>query len=190
MIRFLALVAAMALGGAVMAQATKPMPDKTPEKTPEKKDDKPIDDLQKFPGTWVVTSLTRDGRSDDNKLKELGLKVVITKDRELRYQANGKDVARATFRNEGPGLITTTSVKGHEEQGIYEFKNNDELELCIAPPGRDRPAKDQVTAGYTYITLKREKETPTKTGDEKKDPKVPDEKKDPKVPDEKKDPKP
>ena len=98
--------------------------------------------------------------------------------------------SRATFRNDGPGLITTTSVKGHEEQGIYQFKNNDELEMCFAPPGRDRPTKYEGTAGNTLISLKREKVTPTKIGDEKKDPKTPDDKKDPKVPDPKKDPKP
>ena len=168
MIRYLALVVAMTVGGLVVAQQPPPPP--TPDKATGT-------DLDKFVGTWNVTSLTRDGKSDDEKLKDMKLKVAFTKDREIRYQANGKDVARATFKLEtstggAPARLTTTSAKGHDELGIYQFKGDDGLELCVAPNGADRPTMFKGDMGNTFITFKREKEAAPKPAEEKKDPKA------------------
>jgi uncharacterized protein (TIGR03067 family) len=201
MIRFLALVVAMMVGGLALAQQPQQPPGKQPPTTqpttpttqPGDKDKPAATDVDKLAGTWAVTSLSRNGQSDEEKLKTLKLKVTFTKDRELRYQVDGKDVARATFRLEPPGnkdadpRIITTSVKGHDERGLYRLKD-DGLELCLAQPGAEYPA-DFKSTGNTLITFKREKETPAKpAGAEKKpDEKKPDEKKpDEKKPDEKK----
>jgi uncharacterized protein (TIGR03067 family) len=163
MIRYLALLGAVVGGGLVVAQqpSTPPPPDKVAG-----------NDLEKLVGTWNMTSRTRDGKTDDEKTKELKARLIITRDREFRYQTNGKDVSRATFKIEPgtPARITTTSVKGHDELGIYQFKGEDDLELCVAPYGDERPTAFKGEMGNMLLTLKREKEVVKKPGDDKKGP--------------------
>jgi uncharacterized protein (TIGR03067 family) len=120
-------------------------------------------------GTWVVVSVTRDGKETD---RANGNKLVV----------KGKTMTGQTKDGERKGAVTfTADPKQHtldftytegknkgQTHGIYSLKG-DGLKICMADPGKDRP-KDFTAgkgSGHTLVVLKRPRVTGTVTLDGK-----------------------
>jgi uncharacterized protein (TIGR03067 family) len=90
-------------------------------------------------GTWVVVSLTQDGKKID---RAKGNTVVFQgKTMTTRSQRRGR--SKATFQADPEKKtidITQTDRRGQATvfHGIYQLAGDD-LTICLAAPGRDRP---------------------------------------------------
>jgi uncharacterized protein (TIGR03067 family) len=114
--------------------------------------------VKELEGTWVVVSFTDNGKEND---KARGVQVLIrgktvkadTKDGELKwtFTADPKKKTIDLTPAVGPNQDETS-------KGTYSVKG-DELKICLAQPGADRP-KDLTSkkdSGQTLIVLKRAK---------------------------------
>jgi uncharacterized protein (TIGR03067 family) len=108
-------------------------------------------------GTWVVVSLTANGKPNDDakdtKVVFEGKNITVkTKngDRKSTFKIDPKKKTIDIVRKEKDGEKTS--------KGIYQLKG-DELKICFARPDKDRP-KDFTAAedsGHTLVVLKRAK---------------------------------
>jgi uncharacterized protein (TIGR03067 family) len=102
-----------------------------------------VDDLQDFQGTWQAVWLAQDGRK--MSAEEVGrTSLTISGDRYTFHLGDADwsgtiDTAERTrkrgavdFVAEGPRAAGTTCL------GIYVL-GDDELSVCVSPPGRERP---------------------------------------------------
>jgi uncharacterized protein (TIGR03067 family) len=110
-------------------------------------------------GTWVVVSATEGGRED----KDLKNVEIVFKGNNIVLKTKDGDIT-ATFRidpkkktfdltpADGPG-------KGKTFKGIFQLKG-DELKVCHAPPGKDRPKDFTSEKGSrnVLVVLKRAKD--------------------------------
>jgi uncharacterized protein (TIGR03067 family) len=122
-------------------------------------------DRQKFEGTWRVVSLEVDG----NKAGEADARkitVINAADGQWAVEAEGKVVARGasvidpTKKPKTVDLaVTEGEDKGKTALGIYEFSGDDTRKVCLAPPGKGRPAEFAAPAGSGHVlaVLKRVK---------------------------------
>ncbi len=119
--------------------------------------DDPKKEAEKFAGTWGVVAAERDGQPHD-KIKND--KLVIAADKITIKTSSGDE--DATFTVDPAKKPKTIDVKPGKEnvtiQGIYEI-DGDNLKLCFAGPGGERPTDFTTKEGSKrmLITLKREK---------------------------------
>jgi uncharacterized protein (TIGR03067 family) len=121
----------------------------------DKKDDGNRD-LDRLRGTWKVVSIIQNGRevpnASDNSISFDAQNVTI---KEKNGQSKGTCTLDAAKEPKHIDLIPDND-KGKKVQAIYSLKG-DELKLCLAAPGRDRPTKFESKPGsrYRLVILKR-----------------------------------
>jgi uncharacterized protein (TIGR03067 family) len=111
-------------------------------------------------GTWVVVSVTKDGKEDD---KAEGDKLVVKGKTMTALTKEGKRRGAGTFtaapkQHTIDFTYTEGPDKDKTQKGIYSLKG-DELKVCMADPGKDRP-KDLTAgkgSGNVLIVFKRAK---------------------------------
>ncbi len=119
--------------------------------------DDPKKEAEKFAGTWGVVAAERDGKPNDEIKND---KLIIAGDKITIKTARGDE--DATFTVDPAKKPKSIDVKPSKEnvtiQGIYEIEG-DNLKICFAGPGGERPADFTTKAGSKrmLITLKREK---------------------------------
>jgi uncharacterized protein (TIGR03067 family) len=125
--------------------------------------EKPADDKARLQGTWAVAESTFDGRPAAPE---------VVKKRKMIFQADEliavidgakKDPLKVTLDpGKKPKRIDIARPGGRGTAlGIYAL-DGDELKLCYAEPGRDRPTEfASPEGGRLYlVVLKREKDKP------------------------------
>jgi uncharacterized protein (TIGR03067 family) len=124
-------------------------------------------EVQKLNGPWVVTSLQVDGKDLSDRMK--GYRYVFEGQFMKLQDKNGKPVMRSDNKpDERPFLINvqtnpktmdmTIAVKSKSflSLGIYQLKE-DELSMCFAEPGGNRPGDFASKPGVTLVVLQRMK---------------------------------
>jgi uncharacterized protein (TIGR03067 family) len=107
---------------------------------------------QDFQGTWYAVLLAEDGRKGDpEEVKRTRLTVSGNRYtlREGDYEFHGVLTGIDPARNRGPvDFLADGGHHGVENRflGIYVLED-DELSVCVAGPGRDRPAEFNSRAG-------------------------------------------
>jgi uncharacterized protein (TIGR03067 family) len=138
------LLAVLAVGLLVAAEAPK---------------DDAKNDLKKMEGSWKMVA----GETDGNKVEEGDLKSSSLKIKGDKYEARLGDSTHEGKLTLGASkkLKTMDATDGDNTvKGIYELKG-DELKICIAPPGQDRPTEFGAKAGsgHIFMVWKREKKS-------------------------------
>jgi uncharacterized protein (TIGR03067 family) len=114
-----------------------------------------------FEGEWQMVSAVMDGAPMDPSAVEWVKR--ITHGRETTVYAGPQVMMKMEFTSDAskaPKTIdyanTAGSNKGKSQQGIYEFEG-DLLKICVAPPGKPRPAQFQSDRGdgRTFTVWKR-----------------------------------
>lgn len=122
--------------------------------------DTPKKELEKFQGTWVITSWVRDGKAD--KSHEGGK--VTFKGRNFE-RTSAKETVKGTIKpnpKTKPRELETTLTEGPDKgktlSGIYEFEG-DTLKICYAAPEKERPKEftSKADSGHFLLVFKREK---------------------------------
>jgi uncharacterized protein (TIGR03067 family) len=118
-------------------------------------------ELKSLEGTWELTSLVTGGK--EQPLPKDVPVLLTLKGGEFTFGLGDTVMDRGTFTSDPaarPKHIDATSAvvnpKGGARPGIYELKD-DLLKMCVAPAGKDRPAKFASTAGtgVELLTYKR-----------------------------------
>ena len=118
-------------------------------------------DLEQMQGTWLVVSLTEEGKVVPAKETEI-LEMVIAKDVFTVFE-KGKMVVQDRIKldpSKKPKEIDFTHLvgddKGKTEPGIYVFEK-DQLKICLNEKGKDRPTvfEGKETDAYSVIVLKK-----------------------------------
>jgi uncharacterized protein (TIGR03067 family) len=120
-----------------------------------------VNDLRDFQGTWWAVWLAEDGRrmtADEVKRTRLTISgerfTFHLADYDLHGVIAGIDPTRThgavDFVADGPGATGKTSL------GLYLLEG-DELNVCVAPPGRERPTSfaHQRGSGHSLYLLRR-----------------------------------
>lgn len=114
-----------------------------------------------FEGEWQMVSAVMDGAPMDPSAVEWVKR--ITQGRETTVYAGPQVMMKMEFTSDAsktPKTIdyvnTAGSNKGKSQQGIYEFEGS-LLKICVAPPGKPRPAQFQSDHGdgSTFTVWKR-----------------------------------
>ncbi|HVK09009.1 MAG TPA: TIGR03067 domain-containing protein [Gemmataceae bacterium] len=125
--------------------------------------DKPADDAARLRGTWAVTASTFDGKP---------AAADVIKSRKMIFRADELIAVIGGARKEPLKVVLDAGKKPKHidlarpggrstARGIYTL-DGDELKLCYAEPGRDRPTEFTSPEGKRLylLVLKREKESP------------------------------
>ena len=128
----------------------------------------PKKELAKFDGTWTVASSEFDGKSLDEKTKDLRLAfkdgIMTVKGDEEVEKGYGKMTIKLD-PSTTPKIIDLTVTAGDEKdsvlEGIYEWKG-DELKLCLnfASGIANRPLEFETKAGSNRVLLVLKRENP------------------------------
>jgi uncharacterized protein (TIGR03067 family) len=120
--------------------------------------------LKKLQGKWQVTALEHGGKKSE--LKDIAsLTLEVAKSRfTSRDGGDVKEDAEATLLDAGakPAAIDLKITAGSDRdkvvKGVWKL-NGDELTMCVAEPGRERPAefKGAEGTGHTLLVFKRVK---------------------------------
>jgi uncharacterized protein (TIGR03067 family) len=117
-------------------------------------------ELEKFKGTWQITSTEREGQKTDDLNKS---KLIVTGDT-FAVHENGLDLFKGTVKldlSKRPKtidwMIASGDGKGQTALGIYTL-DGDDLKFCWGQPGKERPAGFTTKAGSRdmVVVLKRE----------------------------------
>jgi uncharacterized protein (TIGR03067 family) len=119
------------------------------------------DELEQMQGTWLVVSLTEEGKVVPAKEIEI-LEMIIAKDVFTVFEKE-KMVVQDRIKldpTKKPKEIDFTHLvgddKGKTEPGIYVFEK-DQLKICLNEKGKDRPTvfEGKETEAYSVIVLKK-----------------------------------
>jgi uncharacterized protein (TIGR03067 family) len=126
-------------------------------------DDAPKVQDKDLEGDWQLKSITHDGKEEPPGADEANDTLTFHGDSAVH---KGKDAThKATFTvdaSKTPKTIDMTAEdgpdKGKVARGVYEVKD-DELRICVAQPGKDRPTELSAKegAGFVLVVLKRAK---------------------------------
>jgi uncharacterized protein (TIGR03067 family) len=129
--------------------------------TPAPAEESSKTDLESLRGTWSIARAIHDGHvSSPEKTKSVKLTFAADK-----FTVHGEKGMESVFKlnpSKKPCEIDVTPGSGPDKgmtlKGIYDL-NGDELKLCIAKPGRDRPTEftSKENTGVILIELKRDK---------------------------------
>jgi uncharacterized protein (TIGR03067 family) len=120
-------------------------------------------DLKALQGTWKVTKLTFDGKDAPEDVVK---KMVCTIKDDTYTMKDGDKKESGTLKldpTEKPKtidfVIKEGDDKGKTQHGIYTL-DGDNLKICMAKPGKDRPKElsSKEDSGNILVVLKREKE--------------------------------
>jgi uncharacterized protein (TIGR03067 family) len=118
--------------------------------------DKAKGDLKKFEGTWSVATAQKGGKdAPEGEIKEIQL---VFSGEKLTFK-HGEKAIEGTFKidpSKKPKQIDV-SLMGKDVEGIYRFKKDGKLELCISDAGRPTEFKSPDDSPTMLIVLKREK---------------------------------
>ncbi len=113
----------------------------------------------KLDGTWVVESMKH---GDEENAGAKGDKVTFAGDK-ITIKEKGGEEKHAAYKADPakkPAQIDVTPSEGNEQgevhKGIYVLKG-DELTICLARPGTDRPTEPASGSGLMLVVLKRAK---------------------------------
>lgn len=122
-------------------------------------------EVQKLGGVWQVNSSQSDGQDLTERVK--GFRYIFDGQLMKLQDRQGKPILRADGKpDERPFLISVISsprtmdmtiqvkTKAFLSLGIYRLQD-DELQLCLAEPGANRPVDFKSRQGVTLVTLKR-----------------------------------
>jgi uncharacterized protein (TIGR03067 family) len=127
-------------------------------------DDAPKTGDKDLEGSWELKSVVRDGKEQPPPPVDLGKAVMTFKGETLAMTAKD-DSKKAAFTVDPTKKPRTIDIvaedgpdKGKTLKGIYEVKD-DELRMCIADAGKDRPTElaAKEGSGCGLMTLKRVK---------------------------------
>jgi uncharacterized protein (TIGR03067 family) len=125
------------------------------------KDDAAKKEMKKLEGTWKVVKEELNG--SDLPLSEDKPTLLILKGDRFTLkigdtvEAAGTGVVDATKKPRTVDLtLSEGSEKGQTMKAIYELKG-DELRVCIAPPGKERPTEFSSKDGCMLLVTKRAK---------------------------------
>jgi uncharacterized protein (TIGR03067 family) len=144
--------ALVAAAGLLVGAEDKKPDDKKPDSEASRKD------LDKLQGTWTLVSAKADG-ADLPKELAAKLKLVIDKDKFSIKNDDSEESATVTLDpGQKPPTIDIKPAKEDAVKGIYELKD-DELKLCWAKAGKERPKgfESKEGSGEILFVLKREK---------------------------------
>lgn len=117
-------------------------------------------EVQKLTGTYVMAS----GESRAEKLSEESIKGAKMTIEGEKYTATfGGDSVKGTLKvdpTKTPKEIDATDSEGKTILGIYKFEK-EQLTVCFAPPGKERPKEFSVKAGtgdFIHVWKKKAKE--------------------------------
>src|SRR5258708_3978799 len=127
------------------------------------KDDAGKKEQEKLQGKWSAVSGERDGqKAPDTEIGQIKLEF---KDGKMFINIANETKEIATLKVDGSKKPKTVDLdltegpdKGKKAQGIYEV-DGDNLKLCVAKPGKDRPTEFATKAGSetTLLVLKKDK---------------------------------
>jgi uncharacterized protein (TIGR03067 family) len=116
-------------------------------------------ELKKFEGTWSVASAQKGGKdAPEGELSQLRL--VFSGDKlTLKFGEKSKKGSIKLDPAKKPKHIDLT-IEDKTAVGLYRFKKDGMLELCVTEPGGDRPTEFKAPEGsmVMILILKREKE--------------------------------
>ena len=126
-------------------------------------DDAVKKEVEKLQGAWATLSIEADGQkvTDEEKIKTRKL---TTKGDKYTLKV-GDETVQGTIEINPAKKPKTIDVKpdsgsnkGKTLLGIYQLEG-DNLKICLAPPGKDRPAEFASNAGtgHQLVVYKREK---------------------------------
>jgi uncharacterized protein (TIGR03067 family) len=113
-------------------------------------------DRKRYEGTWQIVSLEVDG---NQAAEEDARKITVTNvaDGKWAIEVGGKVVARGTSEidpmkkpKEVDLTVTEGESSGKTALGIYRF-GEDTRTVCLAQPGKDRPAEFAAPAGSGHV---------------------------------------
>jgi uncharacterized protein (TIGR03067 family) len=113
-------------------------------------------DRMRYEGTWQVVSLEVDGNKAD---EENARKVTVINEADGKWtiEVDGKVAARGTSEidpTKKPKAVDLTVTEGENSGqtalGIYEFGDGTR-KVCLAQPGKERPAEFTAPAGSGHI---------------------------------------
>jgi uncharacterized protein (TIGR03067 family) len=117
------------------------------------------EELKRLDGTWEVVARVADGKevtlSDDEKAQ------ATVKDGKFTLRLGGREAGQGSLKldpSAKPKAIDIIPEGGEAMPGVYELKG-DELKVCRAAPGSERPKKVESKEGSGHIldTWKRAK---------------------------------
>lgn len=111
-------------------------------------------DTSPIDGAWVIESVTRDGKVDDNytgarRVNENGRYTMKAAEGKTLQTTNGSFTVDAQKKT----IVMHPAdgrYKGHTLQGIYEFEG-ETLRVAFAEPGTDRPTKYESLPGNGVV---------------------------------------
>jgi uncharacterized protein (TIGR03067 family) len=122
-------------------------------------------ELDKFKGTWKITSFEANGEKPLSDDQMSGVTTTIDADGKVKVDFNGMTVIGATIKidpTKTPKTIDFTftegDLQGQSALGIYEL-TDDTYKYCRAAPGKPRPTEFSAKEGsnQTLAVYKREK---------------------------------
>jgi uncharacterized protein (TIGR03067 family) len=121
-------------------------------------------DRAAFQGAWKVTQIVEDGKAPAAEVLAK-IKIVFKDDQFSTQEAEDKAPQTHAYKIDArkkPKTIDVTPAAGpHKDKvflGIYSLES-DELKVCVAYPGEDRPKRFEAKAdsGHVLMILKRAK---------------------------------
>lgn len=124
--------------------------------------DEPRSDFDRFQGSWILVSREFEGLKPQSP-KEVGFKVTFQGNK-VTLEQQGKTFPSGTFELDPmlePKSYDRKLLNGKTGKGIYEF-DGDELKICLAAPGDDRPTDFSTRPGdgRSLLIYKRDKNQP------------------------------
>ncbi|HYT89054.1 MAG TPA: TIGR03067 domain-containing protein [Gemmataceae bacterium] len=116
-------------------------------------------DLKQMEGTWKATMHEIDGKkTTEEEQKQADVKLVI-KGGKYTVSFGGKVVGKGTVKldatkkpREVDAIATEGPGKDETMKGIYELKG-DEMRVCFAQPGKERPTEFRTKEGTGQMLL-------------------------------------
>jgi uncharacterized protein (TIGR03067 family) len=111
-------------------------------------------DLKRMAGTWEVVFRGRDGREFKLPGREQPERITRRADGSYKWEGDSKWTPASWTRIDPaarPKTMTSYNSGGQAAESIYDFLNDDELQICTAPQGHPRPTDFTFHPGSSQI---------------------------------------